>query len=112
LPHEFLAMPVPAPQDGKLVHYFITMVKFNPGKGAMNFMKAVDQVDKTLPGGPRHSRGIHEDMTFVTLGQYDMVMIWRAPDLSTMGKYWQELLDACGADLGKTETLVAFSKGA
>jgi uncharacterized protein with GYD domain len=104
-------MPVPAPQDGKLVHCFITLVKLDPGKGAVNFMKAIDDVDSKLPGGTRHSRGIHEDMTFVTLGQYDMVVVWRAPDLSTMSKYLQELFDACGPDLGKTETLVALSKG-
>jgi uncharacterized protein with GYD domain len=111
LPRRFEAMPVSAP-DGQPAHYFITMVKFNPGMGAMTFMNAADRVDKTLPGGPRHSRGIHEDITFVTLGQYDMVMVWRAPDLATMGKYWQELIDACGPELGKTETLVALSKGA
>ena len=112
LPNRLELMPAPCPEAGKKVHYFITMVKFNLGKGAMDFMKAADRVDKTLPGGPRHSRGIHEEMTFVTLGRYDMVMIWYAPDLSIMVKYWQELIDACGADLGQTETLVAISKGA
>ncbi len=103
-------MPVPA-QDGKPVHCFITLVKLEPGKSAVNFMTAIDRVDSKLPGGTRHSRGIHEDLTFVTLGQYDMVVIWRAPDLSTMSNYLQELFDACGSDLGKTETLAALSKG-
>jgi uncharacterized protein with GYD domain len=108
LPIRFAIMPITAP-DGTKAHYFITLVKLGPGKTPTNFMKAIDQADQKLA---RHKRGIHEDHTFVTLGRYDLVVIWRAPDLTTMGQYLQELFDACGIELGSTETLVATSKGA
>lgn len=107
----FDLMPVKGP-DGKMVHYFITLVKLPSGKSAASFMKAIDEADKVLPGGTRHSRGIHEDHSFVTLGRYDLVVMWRAPDIHTMGQYVQELFNKCGSALGSTETLVATHRGA
>jgi uncharacterized protein with GYD domain len=80
----------------------------------MGFMQTVIQADPKLKAAgkkTRHERGIHEEYTFVTLGRYDMVTIWHAPDLKTMGEYWEELHAICGPELGQTETLVVTSKG-
>jgi len=103
-------MPVKCP-DGTMAQYFITCVKLPPGKNAMSFMNAVEHVDSQLHRGKRHSRGIHEEHSFETLGRYDLVFIWHAPDLPTMAEYWKELVDACGEEMGETETLVAIGKG-
>ncbi len=114
MPNDFVSMPIDdrhTPKGGGKGQYFITCVKLPLGKSPKSFMEAINQADKNLPGGTRHSRFIHEEHSFVTLGRYDLVFIWRAPDLPTMGKYWQELLKACGPDMGSTETLVATHKG-
>ena len=103
----FAPMPVPSP-DGTLAQYFITCVKLPPGKNAKSLM---DAIEHAIGKEQRHSRGIHEEHSFVTLGRYDLVVIWRAPDLQKMAKFWNELVDACGKEMGETETLVAISKG-
>jgi len=98
----------------KPVYFFITLVKFPPGKTAQGFMDAVRNADVTLHARgekTRHERGIHEELTFVALGRYDMIMVWHAPDAATMGKYWEELHALCGPELGTTETLSATSIG-
>ena len=114
MPDRFEIMPTTCPNHptkGQPVYFFITLVNFPPGKTALGFMNAVKEADKELKP-TRHERGIYEEDTFVTLGRYDMVMTWHAPDLSTMARYWEALHEKCGADLGTTETLVATSKGA
>jgi len=106
-------MPV-VDKGGHGVHYFITLVRLTAGKAPQDFMHAIDGADQLLQkaGMPtRHERGIHEDRTFVTMGRYDLVVIWRAPDLKSVSQYLHDLLKVHGSGAGTTETLVAIAQG-
>lgn len=108
--HVFLTRMPARDKEGNEAHYFITLVRLPPGKAPLDFMKAVDAADKLLQKAgmqTRHQRRIHEDRTFVTLGRYDLVVIWRAPDLKSVSQYLHDLLEVRASDLGASETLVA-----
>jgi hypothetical protein len=113
LPRKFEAMPATI-EEGVHVHYLITLVKLAAGKTPQDFMKAVDMADELMQKAgkqTRHQRGIHEDRSFVTLGRYDLAVIWRAPDLESASQYLHDMLDAHWPDAGTTETLVCIAQG-
>lgn len=96
--------------DGKSAQYFVTLVKFSPSCGAKEFMKYIYDADAKLKP-TREERGIHEDTTFLTAGQYDMVIVWRAPTFEVYSQYMRDLLTVGNFAGCSCETLVAFGHG-
>lgn len=113
-PFRFEIEPTVGP-DGKPAQYFVTLVKFGPGYGPKDFMKFLYEHDKYLverKKPTRHERGIHEDQTFITIGNYDMVIVWRAPNFEAAKNYLNDFLNPDGTNFGgSTDTLTATGKG-
>lgn len=100
--------------DGKPAQYFITLVKFSPSSGPKEFMKYLYEADERLTKESkaiREDREIHEDMTFLTIGRYDMVIIWRAPTFEIAAQYLKDLVGAEASVGCSCETLVPFAHG-
>jgi len=98
---------------GKLRQGFVMLVKFAAQKGPQNVADFFDYVDTKLQqkyGKNRHEMDIHERNTYVTLGQYDMVIVWDAPDMDTASKFFGTWVNP-GIDFGSSENLVAVARG-
>ena len=99
-----------ATPDYKLVKseraFFVQLVKFAPGKGPQDYVNSYRDIDNELRkkyGKTRCEMDCHEIATFLTLGRYDMVVLWDAPDLET----YQQVAAASvnpGTDYGSSET--------
>lgn len=87
---------------------FLQVVKFAPGNGPKDYIKAYKDIDdelKTNYGKTRCEMDCHEIASFVTLGRHDMIVLWDAPNLET----YQRVLAASvnpGTGYGSTETHV------
>jgi hypothetical protein len=91
--------------------FFVQMVKFAPGKGPDDYVHAYEAADdefKKVYGKTRCDMGIHEVVTFVIYGRYDLAVIWYAPNIETYDKYLAILL-SMGNDFGSTETQPSMS---
>ncbi len=86
--------------------YFVTLVKLDPGKSPKDFMKFFDEADGRLARS-RAARNIHEDLTFITMGRYDLVVVWHAPTADDAHQYINDLLALGVGDGASTETLSA-----
>ena len=104
---------------------FITLIKFAPGKGPQDVADFFDiDVEKTLakegytapPGDKRGLRrhdpklNVHELLSYVTWGEYDMVIVWDAESLSVAQKFliaWA----SSSSGFGTSSTLVAGGGG-
>lgn len=86
--------------------FFVQFVKFAPGKGPDDYVLAYRSVDdklKKLYGKTRCEMGIHEIITFVTYGRYDLVVLFYAPSIKVYNKFLAVFLNP-GNDFGTTET--------
>jgi len=91
--------------------FFVQYVKFAPGKGPDDYVfayKSLDDKLKKLYGRTRCEMGIHEIVTFLTYGRFDMVVIWYAPNIQAYDKFVAVLLNP-GNDFGTTETQPVMS---
>jgi len=72
---------------------FVQLVKFCCCKGPNDYVQVYKDLDRELKsryGKTRCEMDVHEIATFLTLGRYDMVVLWDAPDLAT----YQEIVAA------------------
>jgi hypothetical protein len=80
--------------------FFIQLIKFAPGKGPKDYFDFYIKLDKKLQqmyGGNRcDGMDIHEIVSFVTWGNYDMVVLWDAPDMRTANKFLAAWVDPDG----------------
>ena len=86
--------------------FFVQSVKFAPGKGPGDYVRAYKALDdqlKKMYGKTRCEMGIHEIVTFVTYGRHDLVVLWDAPNIETYHKFLAASLNP-GNDFGTTET--------
>lgn len=94
--------------------FFLQMVKFAPGKGFKDYVDCYDAVDVELKnkyGKTRCEMGCHEIVSFSTLGRYDMVVLWDAPDLQTYQRIVAELMTAaCGYGSSETNHGAIFNR--
>lgn len=71
--------------------FFLQFVRFAAGKGPKDYIEFYREIDKVLKQKgdrkTRHEMGIHEIASFITLGRYDMVVLWEAPDMATFNKF-------------------------
>ena len=76
--------------------FLVQLVKFAPGKGLQDYVKFYDEIDRRLRKKyrmTRHQMDMHEIVTFVTYGEYDMVVLWDAKDLDTVNKVLAEAIN-------------------
>ena len=86
--------------------FFVQMVKFAPCKGFKDYVDCYSTIDVELKkkyGKTRCEMGCHEIVSFSTLGRYDMVALWDAPDLETYQRVAAELVSAACC-YGNSET--------
>ena len=95
--------------------FFVQLVKFAPGKGPKDFTNFYNSLDKKLAGmynqkyavksGKTRCDGmdIHEIVSFVTWGAYDMVVLWDAPNMTTANEFLAAWIDP--SDYGTSTTL-------
>ena len=57
----------------------------------------------------RHGMDIHEIVTFLTWGRYDMVVLWDAPDVRTYNKFLVSWINPDGHSPTSSETLTTLS---
>jgi uncharacterized protein with GYD domain len=63
-------------------HAYILLVKLRKGKRKEDFVEFFERVDKKLVekyGRTRHGMDVHERVTYVTRGRYDLVVLYDAP---------------------------------
>ncbi len=69
----------------------IQFVKFVPGKGYNDFLNyyrgEFEDRCRAMWGTDRHGLGIHEILTFFTLGEYDLIILLEAKDLEAYSKF-------------------------
>jgi uncharacterized protein with GYD domain len=85
---------------------FVQLVKFAPGKGPNDYVQAYKDLDRELMSKYNQTRcqmDCHEIVTFLTLGRYDMVVLWDAPDLETYQKVVAASVNP-GTGYGSSET--------
>ena len=85
---------------------FVQLVKFAPGKGPNDYVQAYKDLDRELMSKYNQTRcqmDCHEIATFLTLGRYDMVVLWDAPDLETYQKVVAASVNP-GTGYGSSET--------
>lgn len=85
---------------------FVQLVKFAPGKGPNDYVQAYKDLDRELKSKYNQTRcqmDCHEIVTFLTLGRYDMVVLWDAPDLETYQKVVAASVNP-GTGYGSSET--------
>ena len=63
--------------------FIIEFVKFAPGKGPQDWVDFHKATNVTRC----KEKNIHEIATFLTWGEYDMVVLWDAPDMKTYNEY-------------------------
>lgn len=85
-PREFEGDVLKRNADYALVHpdrqFILQLVKFAPGMGPqdwVDFHKDLNDV--------RHTMDIHEIATFLTWGEFDMIVLWDAKDLKTYNEF-------------------------
>jgi len=64
-------------------HAYILLVKLKKGKRKEDFVEFFERVDRKLVdkyGRTRHRMDIHERVTYVTRGKYDLVVLYDAPN--------------------------------
>ena len=88
--------------------FFVQLVKFAPGKGPKDFFDCYINMDEKLKRmykGKTRCEGmkIHEIVSFVTWGPYDMVVLWDAPSMTTANEFLAAWIDPC--DYGTSTTL-------
>ena len=87
--------------------FFVQLVKFAPGKGPKDFFDFYTALDKKLKAMYGKTRceqmDIHEIVSFLTWGQYDMVVLWDAPDMTTANEFLAAWVDP--GDYGSSTTL-------
>jgi uncharacterized protein with GYD domain len=87
--------------------FFVQLIKFAPGKGPKDyndFYKEVDERLRKMYDGDRcGGLDIHEIVSFLTWGRYDMVVLWDAPDMITANKFLAAWVDP--NDYGSSENL-------
>ena len=79
---------------------FLQFIKFAPGMGIKDYLEFyLKQVDGRCEerygkGMTRHKKfDIHEVLTFVTLGAYDLVVLWDAPDMATFNEFLATVIE-------------------
>lgn len=101
--------------------FFVQMIRFAPGKGPNDYVKFFKDIDQELnkkykshPKFKGHARhdvlGIHEMLTFITYGRYDMVAIYYAPSLAEFNEFINSYINPNANSFGSTETLVGASE--
>jgi uncharacterized protein with GYD domain len=88
--------------------FFVQLVKFAPGKGPKDFFEFhihLDEKLKRMYKGKTRCEGmkIHEIVSFVTWGLYDMVVLWDAPSMATANEFLAAWVDS--GDYGTSTTL-------
>ncbi len=86
--------------------FFIQAVRFAPGHGPKDYVESYKHLDEQLKkkyGKSRCQMDVHEIATFITLGRYDMIVLWDAPDADTFHRVVAEQLNPNGH--GSSETL-------
>jgi hypothetical protein len=77
--------------------FFVQLVKFAPGKGPEDFFTFYIDLDKKLKTmyGKTRCEGmkIHEIISLLTWGPYDMVVLWDAPDMNTANEFLAAWVD-------------------
>jgi len=84
----------------------VQLVKFAPGKGPNDYIQAYKDLDRELRAKYNKTRcemDCHEITTFLTLGRYDMIVLWDAPDLETYQKVVAASVNP-GNSYGNSET--------
>lgn len=80
--------------------FLVQLIRFAPGKGPNDYVEFHESFNKR-----RHEKyDIHEIATFLTWGNYDMVVIWDAPDLETYNEFLASWINS--GFPGTTDTLV------
>ncbi len=91
--------------------FFIQLVKFTPGKGPKDYTEFYNEIDEKLRRHgkkTRHELDIHEIATFVTFGQYDMVVLCDAPNMLTYSKFLASYINpGNSSSFGSTNTLIS-----
>lgn len=99
---------------GKSRQVFVMLVKFAPGKGPRDLVDFFDYVDTKLKADPkikmtRCEMDVHERLTYITWGRYDMVIVWDAPDMARATEFLSAWVNP-GNPYGTSENLtVAFA---
>jgi len=95
----------------------IQFVRFAPGKGLKDHMRYYrEEFEKRcldVWGMSRHDLGIHEILTFVTSGEYDLIILLEAKNMEAYSKFVATLNqpNASGTTSTQTVVLVAFHPG-
>jgi uncharacterized protein with GYD domain len=91
--------------------FFVQFVRFAAGTGPEDYVEHYREIDKALKGKygkTRHQMGIHEIATFITLGRYDMVVLWDAPDMATYNKFMAAWPNPRGFGSSETQVVTTF----
>lgn len=93
--------------------FFIQLVRFAPGKGPKDYADFYKELDDRLKGEKkptRHDMDIHEIMSIITWGRYDMAVVLDAPDAKTYNEFLASYINpGTSVYFGSTETLVGAS---
>jgi hypothetical protein len=93
--------------------FFVQLIKFAPGKGPKDYYDFYIRLEEKLrglygAGKPDWTRcadmDVHEIVSFVTWGSYDMAVIWDAPNMETANKFLAAWVDP--NSFGSSDTLV------
>lgn len=93
--------------------FFIQLIKFAPGKGPKDYYDFYIKLDKKLEqmyGGNRCDHmDVHEIVSFVTWGRYDMAVLCDAPDMRTANKFLAAWVDPNGFGSSETSPVALIS---
>lgn len=92
---------------------FVQLVRFASGKGPKDYAEFYSQVDQNLKNqkkSTRHDMDIHEIMSLITWGRYDMIVILDAPNAKTYNEFLASYINpGTSTYFGTTETHVVAS---
>lgn len=84
----------------------VQLIRFAPDKGPKDYVGFYKYLDTELQkkyGKTRCEMDVHEITTFLTLGTYDMIVLWDAPDSETFHRVVTAQVNP-GSGFGSSET--------
>ena len=82
--------------------FFVQLIRFAPGKGPNDYLEFHKNFNKQ-----RHETfDIHEIVTFLTWGDYDMAVLWDAPNIEAYNEFLATWINPNNGFPGTSDTLV------